>query len=109
MCLWISSHSWQNYHTKVNTELCGAVREFLFIYLQTNSADTLIHVTSCRKRFLQEQVGTVWDFVSNSPLAKKQVHNFSLCAILGLPLLWSSVSFELQLRQDSNINIFKLT
>lgn len=68
-----SNHMTQGAKIPLSCSFIEEVAELELVASKTNSADTLIHVTSCRKRFLQEQVGTVWDFVSNSPLAKKQV------------------------------------
>lgn len=42
--------------------------------MQTGNLDMVVHLTSCKQAFSQQQTSTVWQMTSTNLAMKKQVH-----------------------------------
>ncbi|KAJ7377626.1 DALR anticodon-binding domain-containing protein 3 [Desmophyllum pertusum] len=65
-----------NYKSKVtlSSSLLKDVAKLDPVAKNAENADMVLHVTSCRRRFIQQQVSTVWQMTSTSPLTRKQFY-----------------------------------
>ncbi|CAH3157465.1 unnamed protein product [Porites evermanni] len=62
----------QKHSVSLSCSLLKEVAKLELVGKSTASADILLHITSCRRAFTQQQVSAVWQRVSESSLANKQ-------------------------------------